>query len=89
MFVLAFSILSTYLSFGELLCKLIVLMISLEEGIIIILDQIILCHLVAGSLLCPIRCCLWPLPEKCHPSPSHDNPICLQQTSTGKETHPG
>lgn len=57
MFVLAFSILGTYLNFGELLCKLIVLIISLEEGIIIILDQIILCHLVAGSLLCPVGCC--------------------------------
>lgn len=57
MFVLAFSILGTYLNFGELLCKLIVLIISLEEGIIIILDQIILCHLVTGSLLCPVGCC--------------------------------
>lgn len=35
MFVLAFPF-WVYLNFGELLCKLIVLIISLEEGIIII-----------------------------------------------------
>lgn len=56
MFVLAFSILGTYLNFGELLCKLIVLIICLEEGIIVILHQIILCHLVTGSLLCTVGC---------------------------------
>lgn len=53
----SFSILGTYLNFGELLCKLIVLIISLEEGIIIILDQIILCHLVTGVSCAPVGCC--------------------------------